>query len=363
MNNIPASYWSYLALALVLATLWMAYRFRSESILDSLQKLSGYTVTWFGLLFIFLIFFPLALRIIPIYMASQWQPVIAQYSTDGQDIAKNADSVISSTFSNLKGATYSDAPTGNENAENITQNSPARPDDNVYIVQPGDTFNEIADSLGVGQEELAQFNAANLPNPALLEIGDEVFIPTSKNSLAQNVPTPVPTIVVTLTNLLETAVPTLVETPAPPTPTSTPTPTATPNFLDEILTVEQLKADGQLFSATQILDNILDQNRDHLKARQLKEEIIKAEAIISQWQGVHSLTKDDQELVRAVLAGYSFEIITNESLIYRSLWQETITIKSVSPGWTYGTQFSLPRGHIYHLTNRHDPVGLVFEVE
>lgn len=361
MNNIPASYWSYLALALVLATLWMAYRFRSESILDGLQKLSGYTVTWFGLLFIFLIFFPLALRIIPIYMASQWQPVIAQYSTDGQDIAKNANGVITSTFKNLKGATYSDVPTGNESAENITQNSPSRPDDNVYIVQPGDTFNEIASSLGVDQEELAQLNATNTPNPALLEVGDEVFIPTS-NSSAQNVPTPLPTIIVTLTNPLE-AVPTLVETPAPPTPTPAPTPTATPNFLDEILNVEQLKADGQLFSATQILDNILDQNPDHLKARQLKEEAVKAGAVISQWQELHSLTKEDQELVRAVLTGYSFEIIANESLIYRSLWKETITIKSASPGWTYGTQFSLPRGHIYHLTNRHDPVGLVFEVE
>lgn len=352
MNNLPASYWSYLALFLVILTLWMAYRFRSESLLDGLQKLSGYTVTWLGLLFIFLIFFPLALRLIPIYMASQWQPVVAQYSADGQNIAKDADSVFSSTLRTLKGATYSEASAGN--AQPSISNQPIG---DTYIVQPGDTFNEVADNLGIDRNELAQFNASNIPNLALLEVGDEILIPSPSE------PIPLPVIAVTLTNPIETSPPNVIETPAPPTPTAFPTPTPTPAFLDEILEVQKLRSSGQYFSADEILNGILDQNPDHPEALKIKEKITKAKAVIVQWNSLRTSTKANHDLAHAVLAGYTFEIVANESKLFQSNWNETTTLKSVTPGWTYGTQFKLPRGHIYRLTSGYDPIGLVFEVK
>ena len=73
--------------------------------------------------------------------------------------------------------------------------------------------------------------------------------------------------------------------------------------------------------------------------------------------------KENHELVKSYLNGYSFEIVDKEDKYLASLWKETITLRSVTNGWAYGVQFSLPRGHVYHILNGHDPVGLTFEVE
>jgi hypothetical protein len=47
----------------------------------------------------------------------------------------------------------------------------------IYIVQSGDTMSRIADRFGVPLGDLIAANAANIPNPDQLQIGDQVIIP------------------------------------------------------------------------------------------------------------------------------------------------------------------------------------------
>ena len=51
------------------------------------------------------------------------------------------------------------------------------PTQQVYVVQPGDTMSSIANRFGVPLQTLIDANQANIPNPDLLEIGQEVIIP------------------------------------------------------------------------------------------------------------------------------------------------------------------------------------------
>ena len=357
MNNIPIAYWSFLTLFLVLGTAILAYRLKSDSIFDGLQKISGYFTTWVGLVTGVLFILPILLRLIPIYMASMWQPVLSQYSADGRDVAQSASAVFASSFSNIKTSTfYSNDSVDVANTSSNSDSASATQGD-TYVVRNGDTFNEIADELGIDRAELANFNRSNIPNPALLEPGDEIRIPSS------NEPTPTPTIAITLTNPIESQSIDAEGTPLPPTPLPSPTPSPTPNYQTEIVEVIQLRTYGHLTSASQIISDVLSKNPSHQEALQIQEEMNRARATIAQWNSLGSAPKENHELVKSYLNGYSFEIVDKEDKYLASLWKETITLRSVTNGWAYGIQFSLPRGHVYHILNGHDPVGLTFEVE
>jgi murein DD-endopeptidase MepM/ murein hydrolase activator NlpD len=69
----------------------------------------------------------------------------------------------------------------------------ARPDAQVYVVQAGDTLGQIATHFGVTVEELMQING--LTNPDYLAVGQELLIPTE--SLPETFPTPFEAISVT----------------------------------------------------------------------------------------------------------------------------------------------------------------------
>ena len=53
------------------------------------------------------------------------------------------------------------------------------PTQQVYLVQEGDTMSKIANRFGVPLQTLIDANAATIPNPDVLEIGQEVIIPAS----------------------------------------------------------------------------------------------------------------------------------------------------------------------------------------
>jgi len=69
----------------------------------------------------------------------------------------------------------------------------AQPDTQVYVVKPGDTLGQIATHFGVTVEELMQLNG--LTNPDYLAVGQELLIPTE--SLPETFPTPFEAITVT----------------------------------------------------------------------------------------------------------------------------------------------------------------------
>lgn len=52
------------------------------------------------------------------------------------------------------------------------------PTQQVYVVQAGDTMSRIANRFGVTLQALIDANQGNIPNPDVLEIGQEVIIPT-----------------------------------------------------------------------------------------------------------------------------------------------------------------------------------------
>jgi LysM repeat protein len=53
------------------------------------------------------------------------------------------------------------------------------PTQQVYLVQPGDTMSRIANRFGVPLQALIDANKETIPNPDLLEIGQEVIIPAT----------------------------------------------------------------------------------------------------------------------------------------------------------------------------------------
>ena len=53
------------------------------------------------------------------------------------------------------------------------------PTPQVYVVQSGDTMSKIAKKFGVPLADLIAANAANIPNPDRLQIGDQVIIPVA----------------------------------------------------------------------------------------------------------------------------------------------------------------------------------------
>lgn len=51
------------------------------------------------------------------------------------------------------------------------------PTPQVYVVESGDTMSKIAARFGVPLQVLIDANAENIPDPDILEVGQEVFIP------------------------------------------------------------------------------------------------------------------------------------------------------------------------------------------
>ena len=52
-----------------------------------------------------------------------------------------------------------------------------QPTPQLYVVQAGDTLSRIAGRFGISLAELIAANAETLPNPDLLQIGDQLIIP------------------------------------------------------------------------------------------------------------------------------------------------------------------------------------------
>lgn len=52
------------------------------------------------------------------------------------------------------------------------------PTQQVYIVAAGDTMSKIAAKFGIPLQTLIDANAENIPNPDVLDVGQEVFIPS-----------------------------------------------------------------------------------------------------------------------------------------------------------------------------------------
>lgn len=64
----------------------------------------------------------------------------------------------------------------------------------IYLVQGGDTMTIIADRFGVPLAALIEANRVNIPNPDVLQIGQEVIIPVAAPTTLPGVtPTPTPT--------------------------------------------------------------------------------------------------------------------------------------------------------------------------
>lgn len=57
-----------------------------------------------------------------------------------------------------------------------------QPTQQVYVVKSGDTMSRIANKYDVPIDELIAANAANIPNPDQLAVGDEVIIPTGESN-------------------------------------------------------------------------------------------------------------------------------------------------------------------------------------
>lgn len=70
-----------------------------------------------------------------------------------------------------------------------TPEAPASSDKPVYVVQPGDTLSAIADRFGTTVEAIAAAN--DIQNPALIEVGQRLFIPTSRPELVPALDGPV----------------------------------------------------------------------------------------------------------------------------------------------------------------------------
>ncbi len=56
------------------------------------------------------------------------------------------------------------------------------PTPHLYVVQSGDTMSKIAKKFGVPLADLIAANAATIPNPDRLQIGDQVIIPVASPS-------------------------------------------------------------------------------------------------------------------------------------------------------------------------------------
>ena len=92
------------------------------------------------------------------------------------------------------------SPTPSVPASGAPSGSPAEPTPTpaptqlIYRVQEGDTMSKIADRFGVPLSALIEANRETVPNPDLLQIGQEVIIPVAAPTTLPGVsPSPSPT--------------------------------------------------------------------------------------------------------------------------------------------------------------------------
>ncbi len=86
-------------------------------------------------------------------------------------------------------------------------------------------------------------------------------------------------------------------------------------------------------------------------------EIAAAEQVAAANYDLTFYGKDQGGAVSTILRGYTYQIVTIEAGTWTSIWDETTTLQIVTPGWMYGFQFLVLRGHVRTYA---DQVGTTF---
>lgn len=366
-------FWFVFALILIMAAVLWVNRINPTSVLDGLAKLTGYSTTTLLALALLVFGVPLLIQVTPAYVNSQWAPIVGTIQNQGgTELAS-----VSDTVRNFL-ASAGTATSGNSSFSIETDGGGSIPnkasEEGAHIVSSGETFNEIADSYGIARDELKQLNP-NI-NYDRIEVGQIINLDENTADQSENDSTTDETssseepTTASVTNPTDGSVDNvplasdelLVEPTASPTPSPTLIPTI-PSFASEMLTIKQLKQEGERYEALLIVDAILSQYPTHPEALIYKTEIERADDLIFLWAGLHRAGKEKQEHVVATLSGYEFEIIESKNSLTKGLWAEESQIKSIQLGWTYGYTFWLKRGHVKHLTGNIHLSGTTFTVQ
>lgn len=110
--------------------------------------------------------------------------------------------------------------------------------------------------------------------------------------------------------------------------------------------LETAKQNGDRATGKATANLILETFPGDVQATQALTEIATAEQVAAQNYDLTGYGKDEGAAVSTILRGYTYQILFVNSGTWTSVWGETTTLQIITPGWMYGFQFLVLRGHV-----------------
>lgn len=128
-----------------------------------------------------------------------------------------------------------------------------------------------------------------------------------------------------------------------PQPTLTQTQTLKMQLYTQLETAKQ---NGDRATGKATANLILETFPGDVQATQALTEITNAETVAGQNYDLTGYGKEEGAAVATILRGYTYQVLYIQAGTWSSVWGETTTLQIVTPGWMYGFQFLVLRGHV-----------------
>lgn len=121
--------------------------------------------------------------------------------------------------------------------------------------------------------------------------------------------------------------------------------------------LDQAKQAGDRATGKATANLILETFPGDVTATTALTEIASAEQVAAEYYDLTFYGKAQGGDVSTILRGYTYQIVSIQAGTWTSVWDETTTLQIVTPGWMYGFQFLVLRGHVRTYA---DQVGVTF---